>query len=193
VFGAVAIACSAIGYLLAHGGPGASSRPAEERGASRRGDPARFAATRSIAEKIAEPPAAILPLFDSHARFTPGETVALRFRALDGSGSPAASEVLSVSVTRTPGGAEARLVAREIGGGIYEVPFTPDGTGSFQLVVGADGAARPLAAVKLQVGGEAAPPGASASSQEPGSDVEQTGDEERRLRTFLLIRRGGRR
>jgi hypothetical protein len=136
----------------------------------------------------------ITPLFDPKARFKPGETVPLRFRALDGvSGTPVTSATISASISRTPGDEETRLTARELGGGIYEVPFTPGNTGPFQLVVtsgsGADG---PLASVSLQAGGAAGGAG-PAGAEQPGSDVEQTDQEEHRLRRFVSARRRGHR
>jgi hypothetical protein len=140
------------------------------------------------------PAVVITPLFDRKARFKPGETVPLRFRALDGdSGSPVTSATISASISRTPGGEEIRLTAREVGGGIYEVPFTPGDAGQFQLAVtSGGGAAGPLASVSLQAGGAAGGAG-PAGAEQPGSDVEQTDQEEHRLRRFITARRMGHR
>jgi hypothetical protein len=145
--------------------------------------------------KVPDGPAVVLtPLFDRKARFKPGETVPLRFRALNGdSGSPVTSATISASISRTPGDEEIHLTAREVGGGIYEVPFTPGDTGPFQLVVtSGSGAAGPLASVSLQAGGTSGGAG-PAGAEQSGSDAEQTDQEEHRLRRFVAARRRGHR
>ncbi len=80
------------------------------------------------------------PLFDAkHARLRPGEPAVLRFRATDPAGASVSAAELSLSLIRTPGNEEVLLAAREIGGGLYEVPFTPDAPGQYSVRVAARG------------------------------------------------------
>lgn len=133
------------------------------------------------------------PLFDPHrARFTPGEEAALRFRVVDPrSSAPAPALELSFSA-QDPAGSSVHLPARFLGGGVYEVLFTPGRAGAYRLALAtpSDAALPPF---NLDASGPAAPAAPEPAGLEPAPDGPSTAGEEelapRRVRPGLPPRR----
>jgi hypothetical protein len=97
------------------------------------------------------------PLFDTHKRFKPKQTVKLRFRAKDkATGAPVALKDISLVLRHGPRDAGIPLAVRELKRGIFEVPFTPAGPGQYTVVAAIRGAPEGLISpVRLGVVGVA--------------------------------------
>jgi hypothetical protein len=102
-------------------------------------------------------PATFAPLFDTNARFKPGKTVKLRFRARRTKGrAPLALTDVSFWLRHGPPGAERRLLATKVGGDVFEIPFTPLDPGQYAVLMAVHGAPRnAIAPVRFGVVGVA--------------------------------------
>jgi hypothetical protein len=77
----------------------------------------------------------VVPLFDVNKRFKPNRTFKLRFRAKEtASGAALAMSDISFSLRRGAESTAVELPARQLGNGILEVPFKPEGPGRYLLV-----------------------------------------------------------
>lgn len=93
------------------------------------------------------------PLFDPRTRFKPKSTFKLRFRAR-AAGAPVGLD--DISFVLRHGDAGSPLPVRELGKGVFEVPFTPGGPGQYAVVASIRGApADAIAPVRLGVVGVA--------------------------------------
>ena len=100
--------------------------------------------------------ASVVPLFDANKRFRPKKTFKLRFRALQASGAPVKLTDIAFALRHGPAGDDARLPARELKKGVFEVPFTPAGPGQYAVVASIAGTpAGSVAPVRLGVLGVA--------------------------------------
>jgi hypothetical protein len=77
------------------------------------------------------------PLFDTHARFKPKETVLLRFRL---QGASVAARDISFSLLHGTSEPEKMVPARKLKGGVFVVPFTPRGPGRYAVLATVRGA-----------------------------------------------------
>jgi hypothetical protein len=88
-------------------------------------------------------PAIFAPLFDPNTRFKPGKTVKLRFRARrTQDGGPLDISDVSFWLRHGRPGAEVRLLATQVKGDVFEVPFTPLGPGQYAVLMAVHGAPR---------------------------------------------------
>jgi hypothetical protein len=100
------------------------------------------------------------PLFDAYTMFKARKRVQLRFRAREAlSGIPIRSRDISFSLRHGSNGVARKLGMKAVKKGIFEVPFTPRGTGDYWIAVSIRGATREsVPAVHLCVVGLAGRP-----------------------------------
>ena len=114
---------------------------------------------------------AFAPLFDSYTMLKVNESVELRFRAREAlSGIPILPQDISFSLRHVANGRSRELPVKAVRRGVFEIAFTPEWPGQYQVNVSIRGAVPgSIPAVQLGVLGLASSPESAAAFETPGA------------------------